>query len=314
MPVRFVKTNQIIPACVVPCPLPPINLQPKIIIPFLGNELIAGGNLKLTGGCGDCNVALDLYAKLNPYLLSLGLPLCAMNCVLSLLTAVNDGLDLLGTTVDVFTTIPPDPTQVSDWGKKAKDIIAKDVPDIALKCQCVLNMFLPTGLCQFIKLARDTLLLVSSILKCLATLLGDIFRIGLKANLLSQSPDIRVQASAACLAQIGTNQMNDLNQQMNAVWALILGIGAVFTFIEEAGTLLLKPFGVDYPEDAKFSKITDAIEMFLNKTSAALANGTDIKLLIPNLAEFKALVLEMVGIMEDTASVFTFIIQTGQCP
>ena len=277
----------------------------------MGTALKTGGNLTLKGGCSDCSIALDLYAKLSPYLMSLGLPLCVLGCAAALFNAMSDSLTLLKDTVPIFTAVPPDPEKLKKWGEDALKVSTENLPEIGSKCSCLMDVFALTGICKFMRLIRDTLRLVAALLQCLATLMGDIIRVGIKANLLSQSPDIRIQGSAACLGQLGTNQLNYLNQQMDAVWAIILGVTAVFNFVETVAGAFI-PGG--YPPEASIAAIGVAIEEYTNKAAAAMANGTDVKLLVPNCQALQKVVLDTASVFESAAAPLTFAIQLAQCP
>ena len=327
MPVRFVKTSTVSQSCVLPCPLPTTPLS--ITVPFTatipGLGSVSGGpKLTLNAGCTDCSVAIDLFAKITPYMLALGLPLCIINCVASLFNVVNDVVSIATGTVSTITGLTeappkfPTPSDMTEINKTLKKMTVGDPsanppePSDVLKaiqdCKCLIDIFTPYGVCLFIKLIRDILRLVAALLNCLGTLLGDILRITIRADFLRKSPQANLQSQGVCLGSISRSQMNRLSVEMDVVWAVMLAAGTLFKFVEETFELVAPG---KYPDAAKFSVIVDKINAFQAKCTGM--QSTNLDLVIPDCTLLKQLCFEFRDDLNAVAELLHQIV-TVTCP
>lgn len=328
MTIRFVKTPIVSSACVLPCPLPASPM--KLYIPIMDSVLKSGANLKLGGGCSDCTVAIDLFAKLQPFILSLGIPLCLVRCALALLNTVTDAVGVITDTVGLVTGLAdappkfPTPGDVEDINHKVQKLtvgfpngdppnqgnppIPGDLLVVIQDCACVYQLFTPLGLCLFLRFLRDILRLVAALLNCFATLMGDILKISFKVVLFTGSLDLRIKQQGVCLGKIARNQLDKLNIQLDLVWLLITGATALFEFVEKACDTFAPGM---YPDIAKISFIKAQIAQF--QTGAAGQLGGDINLLIPNCTELKKMALDMKDTLNNTADVIHAVVSVT-CP
>lgn len=307
MALRFVKTAPITPACVLPCPLPTTPI--RLTFPFTATQpgfagVQGGPKLTLKAGCTDCGAAIDLFARVSPFILSLGIPLCAIQCAASLFQVVRDVVTISTGTVKMVTNlaqVPPEPpnagdvTEVTDAvqkltiGKPAESPpVPSDIAKALLDCKCLLDIFTPLGICSFVKFLRDLLRLFAALLNCLATLLGDILRIGLKFDLMLRSPVVRIREQGKCLGSIARSQLNRLTLEMDAVWTVLIAAGTVFSFIEKTVDTVAP--GV-YPAPMRLSEILLKVAEF--RTNAQTAATDDINLVIPDCQKMKDIVFDM---------------------
>lgn len=323
MAITFVKTKKLGATCILPCPIP--TLTPKISVPFSapGFEMSGGGMLKLTGGCTDCNLAIDLFAKISPYILSLGIPLCILQCAASLITLVTDTVDVAKGTVSLVTGIAevppkfPTPAAVQEVVDKLTKVTGDptdgdpvgDIALVAQDCACILDVFGPQGFCPFMKLMRDLLRLIAALLNCFATLLGDILKVSLTAQFMRRSPTVRVQSQGVCLGSIARDQLNRLNVQMDVVWALLGAAEVLFKFVEGIADPLI-PGG--YPPDAKISAILGKVTIFQAK--AAGTQTANIDLVIPQCTELRDAAFEIRDVLNGVANTLNTVISVVCLP
>ena len=328
MTIKFIKTSTLSSACVLPCPLPASPM--KLYIPIMDSVLKSGANLTLSGGCSDCNVAIDLFAKLQPFLLSLGIPLCLVRCALALLNTVTDAVGVITDTVGLVTGLAdapptfPTPGAIGDINHKLQKLtvgfpngdppnqgnppIPGDLLVVIQDCACVYALFTPLGLCLFMRLLRDMLRLVAALLNCFATLMGDILKISFKVTLFYGSLDVRIRQQGVCLGKIARNQLDKLNIQLDLVWLLITGATALFEFVEKACETFAPGM---YPDVAKVSVIKAKIAQF--QTGSAGQLGGSVDLLIPNCTELKKLALDMKDYLNNTADIIHAVVSVT-CP
>lgn len=327
MTIRYIKTTTLTSPCVLPCPLPAAPMS--VYIPISNSIIKSGANLKLSGGCSDCNVAIDIFAKLQPFILSLGIPLCVVRCALAMLTTITDAADFAVGSMQLVTglaSVPPEvptPEKVKEVNDKLLKIttgypenypnqgdpaVPGDIPVIAQDCACIYTLFTPVGLCLFLKSLRDILNLIAALLNCFATLMGDILKISLRAKLFSASSFANVKSQGVCLGKIARNQLNQLNVQLDLVWLLIEGATVLFEFVEKACEKFAPGM---YPDQAKVGNIKAMIAPF--RTASAGELGVDIETVIPSCTTLKNLALDMRTYLKDTADIINAVVQVT-CP
>lgn len=311
MPITFTKTQNLRTTCILPCALPQ---SLTITIPFMAEVpglvgLKGGGKLELKGGCTDCSLAVDLFAKITPFVISLGIPLCLIQCAMALLNVVTASIDLTQDSVGLVSGLAeappkfPTPGDVKEVTDTAADLVTNKVPALIQDCRCVLDLATPLGLCPFIKLVRDVLRLVAALANCFATLLGDVIKLSIRANFMRVSPNFRIREQGVCLGSLMRNQLNRLTGQMDVVWAIVLLLGAVFGLIE------LIP---GYPPEAKITPIIKIIEAFQAKATGM--QGISLDLLVPKCEEMRDAAFEIRDALNYIAELLNIFTTVVGCP
>ncbi len=296
--IRFIQTKPLSPSCLLPCPLPPfvsVGGKPAMLsvyVPYVGS-LRPGGNITLKGGCGDCSVSIDLFAKINPYLMALGLPLCVLGCAGSLVTLV---LDTTGV-VTGLAKVPPEPPTPETLEK-----IALDTAAVTQDCRCVLDTLLPSGICLYIKFVRDLLRLVAALIRCFTSLLGDIIRVSLTADIMQLSGVVRVRSHGICLAQLVRNQLDNANLSFDVIWAILLVTESIFKL---AGAIPGDPLG------GVFDAMALAIADFRAKAAGRVT--ADVSQTIPDATNLKNDLNDVAAALDAVSQPLTLVVD-ALCP
>lgn len=194
---------------------PTTKLVPQFQIPLMGSAMKAGGALTLAGGCNGCELIGNLLLQLNPLMGALGLPLCILGCLASVVKFAQAVPDSLGP--------PPDPTQ-----------LVQAISDVAVNCQCVVSFALPPPvgvICDFLKMVRDILNILEAFVTCITGLLNHLGTLNIKATLLLARPDPRLRNAGVCL----TSQVQKLTDALNGK---LEPLGTLFGVINPIITLL----------------------------------------------------------------------------
>jgi hypothetical protein len=185
-----------------------------VTIPLMGSQIIGAGNLSLQGGCSNCEIASNILLQLNVLLGGLGIPLCVLGCLASVIAAVQAVPDSLGP--------PPNPVK-----------LVTAIANIAIKCECVLGFALPPPagvICDFIQLIADILTVLDVVVDCLVGLITSILALNIQATLLLTGPPASQQAAACLLEQLQL-LMDGLNSNLGSLSTLIQAIQPVIQFL-----------------------------------------------------------------------------------
>ena len=199
--------------CVKPCP--PTENLPSLKIPMIPGAMKAQANFSLQGGCDGCEFVGSLMLQLNPLLAGLGLPLCFLGCLASLIEFVQSVPHSLGP--------PPDPSK-----------ILQAVNAVVAKCKCVVQLGLPPPIgpiCDFLKFVRDIIVLVDLVVDCIIGLIIHLLTLDLKASVLLADPNGSVQAVGNCLAGQVQALMDTLNGKFGAVSNIIQILQPLFDIL-----------------------------------------------------------------------------------
>ncbi len=233
--------------CISPCV--PSAIQ-QFRAPFMG-PIKAGGNLSLKGGCDGCELSVNLFLQIQPFLISLGIPMCLLKCLGKVIKVVIDLKDIL-------TDLPA--PNISP--------IMKDMAKIPTQagCLCLINLLLPTGICVFVILVRDVLLVIISLINCLISLLTHLLTLTLRVAIMAADPSTEIQSASVCLNAVCAAHKSTLIARFDAVSVLFEALEAVFTFIEALAPL---------PEGAKFLTLMAYFTSFSGSVSTPTPPGAD---------------------------------------
>lgn len=197
--------------CVKPC-VPSFSLA--LPIPFIGSiKPIA--QLDLHSDCSGCDLLASLFIQINPFIMSLGIPLCALGCLTAVIGMLKAIPDSLGP--------PPDPTKL--------------VTALALvlqQCKCVLDTALPPPagpICQFLKFVLGLLQAALAVITCISTLLAHLVTLQLRATTLALNLNPDFVRVGQCLTLEVENLLALLLGKFNSLGALFGALAPVFALI-----------------------------------------------------------------------------------
>lgn len=200
--------------CVKPC-VP--SFDAVLTIPYMG-PFKAIGDINLKTDCSGCELVVNLFAQLNPFMMSLGIPLCVLNCLGGIVQFAQSIPDALGP--------PPDPTK-----------IATALANIAVQCKCVITSILPppAGLiCQFLKMIIGLLSAVLSVVECMNSLLSHLLTLKLRAAIALGDLNIGFQKLGICLNQEADTLLQNVLVKFNLIAVLFSAMEVIFTLVNAA--------------------------------------------------------------------------------
>jgi hypothetical protein len=182
----------------------PNPLTPPLSITIPGVGEIQGVREFALAAYSACEDARAFIQSLMPVLSALGLPLCILGCVSSVIQIFAPG------------SVPPlDPSAI---------------PNMIQQCQCLLT-FTPAAFCTML---RQILALISAILQCMIGLIGDIILLVAQVAELATHPDAVSKAMGACLAGNAANLQKTINAAWGPVAKMFNSLGFLFSFIGAA--------------------------------------------------------------------------------
>lgn len=257
--------------CVQPCP-PSASLS--VHLPFMG-DMGAQADLSLEGGCAGCDVIGNLLIQMGPALGSMGIPICILGCLASVIGALT-----------AVTDIVTDPSA-----------FAEALVNVGESCQCVLQFALPPpagAVCEMLKTVLGVVNLIAQAVTCVTGLVGDIIQVNVRATPLLLSTDAASKAAGECVSAQGQAMMDALNQKFGSINALFKLILPIVQFLE--------PTMGSFPG---FGPAITALEEALTGFSAGVPIGTPP-------AEFLSALQDLSSVLNETIDVLNPIV--GICP
>lgn len=242
--------------CVQPCSF--LGL-PTYHVPMMGGgEMQAYGTFGLSDSCNGCTEIGNLFTQMSPVVGALGIPLCTLKCLGSLIKLTQSIIDALGP--------PPDPTQP-----------IQHLADVLEKCKCVFEFVLPPpagAICSYLKFIGSVLHAIEKVLFCVIGLTQDLGKLKLRAAVKFADPEPSVADVGKCaLAQV-QGLMDVLNGKFKAVDTFF---GLVQPIIDLLATVTPPPFST------LMQDLSDGFILFSTSTPA----GTPPEVYSQKLVEFQ---------------------------
>lgn len=187
--------------CIQPCP-PTSSFS--VSIPFMGS-MTASAALTLQGGCSGCELVSNFMLQITPTLSALGVPLCILGCIASIIGALQAVPDIVGP--------PPNPSG-----------LITAIINVEKKCACVLEFALPPpvgAVCEFLKMIQGILTAIDKAITCVIGLLTHLITLNAKAQILLLSPVPAQRIAGNCLNKQVQAMMDDLNNKFGTINGLI---------------------------------------------------------------------------------------------
>jgi hypothetical protein len=216
-------------------------------------------DLNFKGGCDGCELLTNFMIQIQPYLISLQIPLCLLRCMLSVFSAGQPSGDpahpsnmgLLDEIVGALGNLPnPNLTKVTQSTSYA-----------TLTCA---ECFLVTP-CKFACLLEDLLTAVLSVINCVISLINNLTTLNLKATGLSLNDNVSVQETAQCLFGLIGVQKQNLGVKFNLIGAILSAIG----FIAQFANITLPPTSITVTVNTPLSDISDALSALVPSLTSA---------------------------------------------
>jgi hypothetical protein len=200
--------------CIPPCPvsltLPPIAAD-GITIPGINTKIKPVLNMSLKAGCDTCEAVAALMLQIQPFLISLSMPLCLLKCVMKIVDAFKSLSNMIG---DLPTPNPTDPV--------------KKLGIAVIECtKCVTGF----SIGKFCALLRDIIDLVIALLNCIKGLLSKILILNLRVIRGMTDPEVSIQSSAICLAGLVRIQTENLTVRINGIATILQAVGFLLEFV-----------------------------------------------------------------------------------
>lgn len=224
--------------CITPC-LPSYTMPPLvkegIHFPFFDTAIKPSINFSINKGCNSCTIMGDFMAIFQPFMLSQGLPMCALKCGFRVLQVLRDVIDLL-------TNLP-----LPNIGKPLQDIALA-----LLQCQKCFTDFSPGKMCALVRDAMDIMFLA---LRCLINMLRKLITLNLKVVGLSLDTDIRIQKTSKCMKELLEVDKDQVAGSINALGLLFFALNML---LEVISFFLNKnpPYSIPVDITADFSSIS----------------------------------------------------------
>jgi hypothetical protein len=152
-------------------------------------------------GYNACMEVRSFLGQLSPFFMALGMPLCVIGCVTSVL--------------DIFDTEQFPPINVGA------------IPKMVEKCKCLAS-FTPFGFCGTIS---GLLNAVVEVLRCVRGLIGDIAVQGAQIAAMLADGDDNLAYQAECLAGVQAVQLKNLTRSLGPVAELWDSAAFLFEFV-----------------------------------------------------------------------------------
>lgn len=256
-------------------PCVPTSL-PSVTVPMMAASISAQGSLSSSTDCAGCEVLGGLMTQLGPMFGALGVPVCLLSCVGSVINAVKAVPDSLGP--------PPDPTA-----------LIQAIAEMISKCSCVVEIALPPPvgiICGFLKMTSDLVTVAASVLACGTAIVTDITVVQLRATTLSSSPVPALAAQGAYLGTQAQKLMDTFNVKLQPLSVIFSMIQPVFDLLSAV---------VPPPFNATISAVLAGFSAFTSATPP----GTDP-------AVFLTALTTLSGVMSTAATAFASIVSV--CP
>lgn len=216
--------------CINPCVLDATSNMtvPSVRIPYISKDVKPVLALDLKGGCDGCDLLANFMLQIQPYLISLQIPLCLLQCVMTIFSngaitnvtgspypgVVRGAIDEV---VGAFGSLPNPP--LTDLNKA--------IANAGYVCASCFA-FTP---CKFACLLEDLLSAMLSIIRCVTSLLNGMITLNLKATGMSLNPNASIQEAAECLFGLIGVQKQNLGVKFNLIGAIFEVIGFLAGFV-----------------------------------------------------------------------------------
>lgn len=200
--------------CISPC-LPSYVMPPLVKeglkLPFFDSGIKPAVNFSVNKGCNTCEIMADFMIQFQPFLLSLGLPMCYLKCAFRVMQVLKDMQSLL-------TDLP-----LPDIGKPLQDIALA-----IIQCQKCFTNFSPGRICAIVRDAMDIMFLS---LRCIINMLRKLITLNLKIAGLSMDPNLRIQKTARCMQKLVEVDQDQAALSVNALGVLFDALNMLLEII-----------------------------------------------------------------------------------
>lgn len=203
--------------CIKPCKVSvsmPAVVQRGMSIPGLGSTMKPSMSMDFRGNCDTCEAAVSFVAQFQPFLNSLGMPLCLLKCANKLISVVTSFRDVL-------TGLP-----APDISKPIQKII-----EAGLSCAKCFTAWTPLAFVQFVIDIMDVIL---TVLACVESVLTKIATVRLRAAVLMADPVPAIAANGYCINEMITSEQEALLVKLGTITSLLDGMQFLFDFIGTA--------------------------------------------------------------------------------
>jgi len=224
--------------CINPCP-PSFSTPPfvknGITVPFLDTGVKPSAQFRINAGCDNCEAAASFMAQLQPFLLSIQLPMCLLGCM----KATFDLMLALPEALGIGQNPPvPNPGAIKD----ALEAVERECP----KCITGFNVFTVCAL------VRDILDLILTLLNCAKQILSKLVVISLRAGGLMMDPEISIRKTGECLLGLMRTQLERTLINLDLLGMLLKAVQTLVSFTGQNIDLTnislnLSDFGLDGP-------------------------------------------------------------------
>jgi len=213
-----------------------------------GYGVKAPASMSFEADCEGCSLSANFLLMIQPLMLSLGLPLCLLTCLLAMVGVAQklvgqDGAHAV-LNADPTLKITLDPSlQIPFFNFEA---IAKDYTDdpslikrivkVLVDCACLFDLLLPF---KWICMIKALVMVVIALVNCVISLLNHLITLELRLSLMLSDPDISIQKSAVCLAGFIQVETSNLAVKLDVITQLFKLVDLVFK--------ILTPLGVPTP-------------------------------------------------------------------
>ncbi len=250
--------------CAKPC-LESGNLKIPLPLPGLSGYVEGAADISLTANCDGCQASMRLLVQIQPFLLSLVVPLCIFQCIWALFGCVRKvagpstisipGVGSLGTAIKPFLDKDKSTPSVPDLSKiegiaealpfinLTKEVLfhnddpndpalAQRFEQVVEKCTCLFEWL---DIFKWLCMTKGIILLIISVLNCISSLLQHALTVTLQIAGLAGSGNMAVQKTAVCLENILAIQLSNLAGRLEVFSILLTLTASVLEVICDLG-------------------------------------------------------------------------------
>lgn len=328
--------------CARPC-LENASWKIPLPMPATGKDFgITGGtDINLAASCDGCQISIRLLLQIQPFLLSLQMPLCIFKCIFALFGCVRKIAGPKSVTVSVpglptfklmkdlkpfidFEKVMPDVINVTSIEgivealpllNITKEVLIKtDDPEdpavlerfeqVVLRCQCLFNWLEPF---KWVCMIKGIILLLISVMNCITSILQHGLIVSIQIAGLATNPSLEIRETAQCLEGIMQNQMTNLAGRLNAFGMLLELTAFIIETIDDVGILgALESTPGGGASVVAIRKLPPILESLANGGDGGATKG--IKQLMDSLKDMK-----VIGTVIADVSILRCTLETTYC-
>jgi hypothetical protein len=200
--------------CIPPCPtsmvIPPVAAE-GLTIPGINTKVKPVLNMSLKASCDTCEVVTSFMLQIQPFLVSLPMPLCLLKCVMKIIAAFKSLSNMIG---DLPAPDPTDPV--------------KKLSMAVIECTKCVTGFSPGKFCA---LLRDLISLVIALLNCIKGLFSKILLLNLRVGLGAMDAEPTIVSASVCLANLVRVQTETMIIKTSTVALILQSVGFLLEFV-----------------------------------------------------------------------------------